>query len=295
MVGEQGSPLSFIVADPIRRRSNCGRSSPGAAQASTSLLSIITVLAFLAMPARAADRVDLRFEIFGFAGLHLLTSRTSAEVTPSGYAIATNLNTRGIVSAFVDLQSYSEVHGTLPGQSPHPDAYHAEVRRNGTERDYAIKYLPDGDVITTKAPVRTRSLNIDPAQLRGTVDQLTAYFLVERQLARTGSCGAIIPVYDGSELYRMRFIDFGNETLTADGRQNFSGRARLCEVVRDVIVANPDVEESTYDRGRLWYAKLLPDGRMFPVRMIYDTPYGQVDGYLGDLNGAGVHQNYDGQ
>src|SRR5215469_16456349 len=235
MVGEQGSSLSFIVADSNRRRSKCERSLPGAAQASTSLLSIITVLALLAMPARAADRVDLRFEIFGFAGLHLLTSRTSAEVTPSGYAIAANLNTRGIVSAFVDLQSHSEVTGTLESQSPRPDDYRAEVRRNGTERDYEVKYLANGDVINAKSPPRKRRIDIDPAQLRGTVDQLTAYFLVERQLARTGSCGAVVPVYDGSELYRMRFIDIGNETLTADSRQNFAGATRLCEIVRDVV------------------------------------------------------------
>jgi hypothetical protein len=259
------------------------------------LLPVVAALALLTMPARAADRVDLRVEVFGFAGLHLLTSRTSAEVTPRGYAIAANLSTRGIVSAFVDLQSHSEVYGTLASQSPRPDDYRAEVRRNGTEREYEVKYLANGDVINTKAPLRKRRVDIDPAQLRGTVDQLTAYFLVERQLARTGSCSAIVPVYDGSELYRMRFIDIRSETLAADGYQSFAGAARLCEVVRDVVVANPDLEESTYDRGRLWYARLLSDGRMFPVRMEYDTPFGQVHGYLGELDSPGVHLNFDGK
>jgi hypothetical protein len=295
MVGEQGSSFHFITAVSRRCRGDCNGSSPEAARPRGGLLPVVAALALLTMPARASDRVDLRFEIFGFAGLHLLTSRTSAEVTPRSYAIAANLSTRGIVSAFVDLQSHSEVYGTLASQSPRPDGYRAEVRRNGTERDYEVKYLANGDVINTKAPPRRRSIDIDPAQLRGTVDQLTAYFLVERQLARTGSCSAIVPVYDGSELYRMRFIDIRSETLTADGGQSFAGATRLCEVVRDVIVANPDLEESTYDRGRLWYARLLSDGRMFPVRMEYDTPFGQVHGYLGELDSAGAHLNLDGQ
>lgn len=252
-------------------------------------------VAAAAMPAGASDRIDLRFEIFAFPGLHILTTQTSGEVTPTGYALAVNLDTRGIASAFVDLHSHSEVYGALLKDGPHPEAYRAEVFRNGVDRHYAVKYLADGNVVDAQPPPRRHSITIDPARLRGSVDQLTAYFLVERQLARTGSCGATVPVYDGNELYRMRFTDVKDVTLAADGHQNFSGMTRLCEIVRDMIVANPDKEESTYDSGRLWYARLLPDARMFPVRMEYDTPFGHVDGYLADLNGHGVHLNFDGK
>lgn len=269
------------------------------AQTPCVLLQIIAVLVLVAAmpatPAKAADSLALRFEIFGFAGLHVLTTQTSAEVTPTGYAIAVNLDTRGLASAFVDLRSHSEVFGTLLQQSPHPEAYRAEIWRNGTDRDYRLKYLADGDVINTLARPAAQTANIDPAQLRGTVDQLTAYFLVERQLARTGTCGAVIPVYDGAELYRLRFIDVKDVTLTADRHQNFAGTTRLCEIVRDMIVANPDRKEGTYDRGRMWYARLLPDERMLPVRMEYDTAFGQVEGYLADLKGSGVHLNFDGR
>jgi hypothetical protein len=111
---------------------------------------------------------------------------------------------------------------------------------------------------------------------------------------RTGSCGASIPVYDGNELYRTRFTDLKDETLTPDGHQAFTGATRLCELTRDVIVANPDREESTYDRARLWYAPLLPDGRVIPVPMEYETPFGDVTGYLAELNGAGIHRNFEG-
>ena len=154
------------------------------------LLSVVAASALLTVPAIASERVDLRFEVFGFAGLHLLTTQTSADVTPDGYSIAVEINTRGIVSAFIDLHSRSEVYGTLSKQSAQPDAYRSAVRRNGTERGYGVKYLAHGDVINTQAPSRQKSIKIDPQQLRGTVDQLTAYFIVERQLARTGSCGS---------------------------------------------------------------------------------------------------------
>jgi hypothetical protein len=41
-------------------------------------------------------------------------------------------------------------------------------------------------------------------QIRGTVDQLTAYFILERQLAHSGSCSLTVPVFDGSGLYNLR-------------------------------------------------------------------------------------------
>lgn len=259
-----------------------------------ALLQIVGTLSLLAAPAQAADRTDLRYELFGFAGLHLVTTQTSVVVAPTGYAIAVDINTRGIVNVFVDLHSHSEAVGSLPDQIPRPQAYDAEVWRNGTERDYGVKYRADGSVVATKAPPRKHSVKIDPAQLLGAIDQLTAYFLVERQLTRTGSCGASVPVYDGNELYRMRFTDIKGETLTPNGHQNFTGATRLCELTRDVIVANPDKEESTYDRAQLWYAPLLPGGRMIPVRMEYETPVGDVTGYLAEFNDSGVRRNFEG-
>ena len=44
---------------------------------------------------------------------------------------------------------------------------------------------------------------IPAGQLRGTVDELTAYFIVERQLARRGSCTLNVPVFDGHGLYNL--------------------------------------------------------------------------------------------
>lgn len=263
-----------------------------------ALLHVIAALALFAVmpaaPAKAADRVDLRYEVFGLAGLHILTTQTSAEETPTGYSIAVNLDTRGLASAFVELHSHSEVVGTLLKQSPHPEAYRAEISRNGTDRDYRLNYLANGDVVNAAARPTAQAVNIDPAQMRGTVDQLTAYFLVERQLARTGMCGAVIPVYDGAELYRLHFTDVKDVELTENAHQNFIGSTRLCEIVREMIVANPDKKEGTYDRGRMWYAKLSPAERMLPVRMQYDTAFGQVEGYLVDMNGRGVHLNFAG-
>jgi len=88
--------------------------------------------------AAEADRVDARFEIFGFAGLHVLTNRTTVDETADRYTISTDLDTRGLASVFVDLTSHSEVYGRLGRDASYPDAYRADVRRNGADRHYGL-------------------------------------------------------------------------------------------------------------------------------------------------------------
>ena len=56
------------------------------------------------------DPVELRIEVYGFAGFHVLTNRTRVAASGDRYTIATDLDTRGIASVFVDLTSHSEVH-----------------------------------------------------------------------------------------------------------------------------------------------------------------------------------------
>jgi hypothetical protein len=240
--------------------------------------------------ASEADRVDARFEIFGFAGLHVLTNRTSVEEAANRYAIAMDLDTRGLASVFVDLTSHSESHGALAGETLRPEAYRAEVRRNSVDRRYGLDYRGDGTVINSSTPSSAENLLLVAAQqVRGTVDQLTAYLLLERQLASRGTCALVVSVFDGSGLYNLQFTDVKRDLLPADGHQNFAGSAQLCQVVREEIVANPNKNEDTYRRGRIWYAQLVAGDRMIPVRMEFDTAFGGVKGYLAELRGRGVH------
>src|SRR5260370_2433304 len=88
----------------------------------------------LTAPAAEADRVDARFEIFGFAGFHVLTNRTTFQEMGDRYAIAMELDTRGLASVFVDLTSHSEVRGGVNKATPHPEPYRADRPRTGVER-----------------------------------------------------------------------------------------------------------------------------------------------------------------
>jgi hypothetical protein len=83
-------------------------------------------------------------------------------------------------------------------------------------------------------------------------------------------CALVVPVFDGSGLYNVRFTDIKPETLSADDYQNFTGPTRLCEVSREEI--RVDQDDDTYRRGRIWYARLTASDLMLPVRMEFDIP-----------------------
>lgn len=236
----------------------------------------------------APDREEARFEVYGFAGLHVLTNRTAVERSRDRYAIATDLDTRGLASMFVDLTSHSQVSGRLGGEAPRPETYRADVRRNGVERHYAVDFRSDGTVIDGSAPSPLQQASLDRTnEMRGAVDQLTAYFLIENQLTVRGTCALVVPVFDGSIFYNLRSTDSGLEALTADDHQDFAGSSRICEVTRENRAANPGRDEDTYQRGRFWYAPLL-SGEMTPVRMEFKTGFGVVTAYLAELRGHGV-------
>jgi hypothetical protein len=246
----------------------------------------------LKAPAGEVDRDDARFEIYGFAGFHVLTNRMTIQEIGDHYAIAMDLDTRGLASVFVDLTSHSEVHGEFARNAVQPEAYRADVRRNGIERHYALDYRRDGTVTNASAPAEAgRPFLTAGEQIRGTVDQLTAYLAVERQIARGGNCSIVIPVFDGAGFYNLRFTDLKQEMLSADSYQTFEGPARVCQVVREDVVVNPDHSEDTYKTGRIWYSQVMAGGRVMPVRMEYDTAFGVVRGYLAEFRARGAKLN----
>ena len=241
-------------------------------------------------PAEDTEKIHVRFEIFGFAGLHVLTNRTTIEEAGDRYSLAMDLDTRGLARVFVDLTSHSEVHGRLARDAARPDVYRAEVRRNGVDRSYGVDYRGDGAVINASTPPSPGRWSTIPAErIRGTVDQLTAYFLLERQLAQRGTCALTVPVFDASALYNLRFTDIGSEVLAANSYQNFAGASHLCRVVREEILRNPGQGEDTYQQGKVWYARLASGDLMLPVRMEFETAFATVSGYLAELHGHGVH------
>lgn len=249
---------------------------------------LLLALAFSAASANAAefDSIFLRFEVFGGPGLHFLTLRVTVNQSPERYSIATEAETRGLPDFFVDLRSRLEVRGRISAGALLPEAMRGETHRRGLDLYTRIDYGADGTVTAEATPPPTRPVTpVTPAQMRGTVDQLTGYLALARSLARRGSCALSLAVFDGRRRYDLSFADLASETLPS-----FAGATRVCRMTRRRIAGFPvdrGGNEAT-DQGKLWFAHLLPGDLMVPMRMEFDSEFGTFAADLAELRGRGV-------
>jgi hypothetical protein len=240
------------------------------------------------------DRIEMRIEMFGPAGIHVGTNHTVVEEAAERYAIATDVESRGIGAVFVNLTSHSEVRGRLTNTSARPMAYLGEVHRNGVVSRNRVEYAADGTVTAESTPpVETRT-PVTPSLMRGTVDQLTAFFMIERQLASRGSCALVVAVFDGRRRYDLHFNDVTPEASRAVAVRNFAGTTQVCRMRREAMAGFQDDSgrtEGAYE-GTLWFARLVRGDMMIPIQMEFSTEFGTVTGRLAELSGRGVHLQF---
>jgi Protein of unknown function (DUF3108) len=247
----------------------------------------VLALCWFAAPAAADGPITTRIEVSGFAGVHVLTLHSRTDENGGRYAITVDYATEGLAKLFVDLTTRAQASGRLTNGLAQPDWFRNVSRRNSVERHSRVDYRPDGAVDGGTTPAAPDP--IAPARVRGTVDNLTAYFRLERQLARTGSCALTARIFDGRHAYDLVFSDAGQQTLSPSGGQNFAGPTIACHMERRNW---PDVVDSEKDEGArggtIWYARLVPGDLLVPVRTQMDTQLGVVEGFLAELHGPDV-------
>jgi hypothetical protein len=240
-----------------------------------------------AAPAAAEEPIATRFEVFGFAGVHVLTMRSRTDDSSGGYTISLEYATEGLAKLFVNLTTLAQVSGRFVDGVAQPLSFRNDSVRNGVARNTRIDYQPDGVVAAAASPAPADP--IAPDRMRGSIDNLTAYFRLEHHLAATGSCNLTAHVFDGRHAYDLVFADAGRQMLSPEGGQTYSGEAIACRMTRRLWpgVVDPEQDEGAQG-GTIWYARLVPGDLLVPVRTRMDTQLGVVEGYLAELHGRGV-------
>jgi hypothetical protein len=238
--------------------------------------------------AHAADRIAIRIDVIGPLGMRVLEMHSLLEENPGRYAVSVDYATTGLAGLVVDQKTYAVAHGQLVSGSAIPASFRNQTRRNGVERNSQVSYSADGTVQGSSNPPPLKV--VDPEAARGTVDNLSAYLRLERQLATKGSCAMTVPVFDGRHRYDLVFTDGGQQTLTPQGGQNFEGVATACKMMRHNRTVDESEKEEGAQEGTIWYARLIPGSNMmFPVRMKLSTHIGTVDAYLAELVSSKVN------
>lgn len=249
--------------------------------------ALLLALAAVLAPASAGDRLSARVELYGPLGIHVLTLRTTLEQTEERYRADVDFATIGLAGILFEQKTRAVATGRLGRATAYPDTFSNDTVRNGINRRSRVNYLADGTVNSSSSPP-TRTA-VPPEMTRGTVDNLTAYLRLERQLAETGRCALTVAVFDGRHRYDLVFADAGKRELSPEGGQRFSGSAIACRMTRHNRFVDASEQEEGAGQGMFWYASLIPGEVPVPVRMRLETQLGTVDGYLAELSGRGVN------
>jgi hypothetical protein len=249
--------------------------------------ALLLALAPVVAPASAGDRLYARVELYGPLGIHVLTLRSTLEQTEERYSAVVDYATIGLAGILFEQKTHAVATGRLARATAYPDTFRNDTVRNGVARRSRVDYRPDGVVEGGSTPP-TRTV-VPPELMRGTVDNVTAYLRLERQLAETGKCGMTVPVFDGRHRYDLVFADAGKQELSREGGQKFAGSTIACRMTRHNRVVEPAEQDEGAGQGMFWYATLIPGEVPVPVRMRLQTPLGTVDGYLAELQGPGVN------
>jgi Protein of unknown function (DUF3108) len=241
--------------------------------------------------AAGSDRIDSRIEMYAIAGLHVLTIHETLSESPDRYTITMALQSRGIADLFANIKSHTVVTGRIVGGRLYPETFSSDIDRSGRATYTRATFGRVGvlsDSVTPRSTIPRTP--VTPDQLRGTVDEHTAYYELERQLARTGSCVLTVPVFDGLHRFDLQFSDLPRAAALDHPVRRFAGRTTGCRVTRRKISGFPidPSEREGLDHGRMWFARLLPGTFMTPVQMEFDTELGVITGYLAELHGRGV-------
>jgi hypothetical protein len=222
-----------------------------------------------------------------------MKTHTVVSETAANYDIEGDFTTTGMAAWFASVANKSVTHGREVGSQPHPVSFESETDRNGAVQHLHVEYNADGTPKGSATPPPKEPVTpVSFTTLPGTVDNLTAYLLLEKQIAHGGGCALRVPVFDGRHRYDLQFSDAGRHMLSPAEGQNFSGQTQACHMTRTDIggfYIDKSHEEGAR-AGTIWYAQLLPQGDIaVPVRMEMETEIGKVELFLAQLRGRGVN------
>jgi len=243
-----------------------------------------------ATPADATDGdlIQFRVEMYAIAGLHVMTVLESLRESAQAYSIAMRLQSRGLADLFASIDSRTDVAGRIVDGRPYSQSFHSDIRRGSREAVTTAAFDAGGVVSFGRDPPLADPRNgMTPELLRAAIDEHSAYYWLERQLARSGSCALTVPVFDGLHRFDLVFADLPR--AAADPKSDFTAPTMGCAVTRRNLAGfAAGSGNDGVSHARMWFAHLLPGMLLLPVRMELDTEIGIVTGYLAEVHGRGV-------
>jgi hypothetical protein len=233
------------------------------------------LLALFLPAAASAQAVRAQYEVHALGSV-LLELEARFELTEAAYRVETAFRTRGLAALVVPAEHVSRVQGAFTAQATSPAAFVSEGTWRGrlrrivldwTNRDPRVVELVPDDASDDREAV-------PEAQKRGTMDILSAFAALTRQVGRVGHCDLTAPLFDGRRRSDVATRSEGRE-LIRPWRNAWHGEALRCGYEgRQVAGFRRDQDRARQEepqRGTAWMASPYAGAPHIPVRVDIPT------------------------
>lgn len=170
---------------------------------SLSALVVLVMLSGLATGARAQETLTMGFDI-RYGPLRPAEIAVHAQMDAETYSVRADVESTGIVGLIRDFHFRLATIGTRDDAGFDPQRFNGDINTGWHHSRVDLRYA-DGlpQVISLSPPVAQAEWALDPATQGGTVDPLTALFMLARPRARGALCGISVEMFDGRRRGRL--------------------------------------------------------------------------------------------
>ncbi len=239
-----------------------------------------------AAAARAQDRqgFSLTYDAY-VSGVKALTLQFDLAVDDPGgtavddgaadYQAAVEIETSGLVSAFVDWRLEATSDGRLADDGAKPTRYRTANFRGDEARSVVIDYGEDGprDVRSQPAIADEDREAVPVAEIAGTIDPMSA-LTQALMLAKDGTvCPTFVRIFDGRRRYDLHTEPLGRKVFDGSRVAPYEGPALGCGIRLERIAGFKPFEgredHAMSSDIEMWMSAVLGDDVWVPVRVVF--------------------------
>jgi len=196
-----------------------------------SLAFVVSVLVsgFGSARADSASKIEMSYDL-NVRGVTVLKIRYSSETSAAGYRSQASIKTKGIVTVFSDYRMRMEALGAFAEGQSSPQKYTSHSEKNDKEKTVNLNWSQGTLAASGRPAAKTPEIkaDIDKALTPEVTDPLTAIFRIGAP--RGGKpCQAVHRIFDGKEVFELRFSFKGEAVLDNSFPGAYHGKAYECQ------------------------------------------------------------------
>ena len=165
------------------------------------------------------------------AGLKVFAFHAAADLGGDGYRMQTSYRTSGVLGAFVSGDLHSMAAGSWRPSGPAPLQFQTWGVWRGDPRAVLIDYAGGQPEVRKLLPsIEGERDPVPRAEQANTIDMLSGFAQLARQMNANGRCEANTKLFDGRRLVTVAVTHAGPEILAADSASMFTGQAVRCDI-----------------------------------------------------------------